>query len=175
MAESLIPKGHLEELKALLRKAPNGPVVEVGVYRGGSALALSSELRGRELHLFDTFKGIPEKTPHLDGIDVGHFSDVSLDEVKALLPFAHFHVGFFPDTLPDDLTDLSFVHIDCDQYETCKNAIEKLWPRLLPGGVMAFDDYPFQGIKKAIHDYFQVEILFTELKIAHVIKKQGVN
>lgn len=161
---SELPKENLDSLEALCNRAPLGCAVEIGVYQGGSAY----RLKNRVLHLFDTFTGIPERAD-IDMIGVGEFSDTSVDKVREFLPHAIFHVGKFPDTLTDDVKDIGFLHIDCDQYETCKSALDLLTPRMVKGGIIAFDDYPFPGIQKAIHDKFGQCVNFTDVKIPYVI------
>jgi hypothetical protein len=139
---SLIGPPALAELMRLAEAAPNGRMVEVGVYQGGSAwcLATIAEQRGVELHLFDTFTGIPCKH-HLDRHQIGEFADTSAEVVARLIPTAIMHVGIFPETLPDDLEDFGFAHIDCDQYQSVRASILCLGPRMLPKGIMVFDDY----------------------------------
>lgn len=133
----------------------------------------AAKARGFTLHLYDTFTGIPEKSD-IDGIGVGAFADVTENDVRAMIPSAIFHVGTFPNTLSDEPREIAFAHIDCDQYASCRVAIERLWPRILNGGVIAFDDYPFAGIKKAIHDYFGEGVLqFTPANIPYVRKGAG--
>jgi O-methyltransferase len=170
---SELPTNNLSSLFRLAYAAPDGDILELGVYKGGSAWFLSQALKPqRILHLYDTFTGIPHKD-QIDSISVGAFHDTDLSVLREKLPNAVFHVGIFPGTLTDDIKDLAFVHIDCDQYATCKAAIELLWPRLLTGGRIAFDDYPFEGIKKAIHEYFdpiEVPLLFSEANIPYVVK-----
>jgi O-methyltransferase len=139
---SLIGPPALAELMRLAEAAPNGRMVEVGVYQGGSAwcLATIAEQRGVELHLFDTFRGIPF-TGILDYHRAGDFADTSVEAVRQALPTAIFHVGIFPETLPNDLDQIGFAHIDCDQYRSVRDCIECLGPRMLPKGIMVFDDY----------------------------------
>jgi len=140
-----------------LAREPSGqaPIVEVGVYKGGSAwyLANAARARGCALHLFDTFTGIPFQDPE-DENYIGKFGDTSQQAVAALIPDALFHVGLFPQTMPADLTSVSFVHCDCDQYRSVKAVIEVFWPLLTPGGIMAFDDIYTTGGKRAILEVF---------------------
>lgn len=152
---SLLGNHSLDNLEALARSTPRGhPIVEVGVYKGGSAwyLAKVARERGDELHLFDTFAGMPfhdaEDTNH-----TGKFSDTSLEMVRAMLPLAIFHVGIFPHTMPD-LKSVAFVHSDCDQYRSVRAVITKLWPIIVPGGVIAFDDMDTPGGARAIKEAF---------------------
>ena len=160
---TLLPKPAITDMIALAQNAPPGEFVEIGVYQGGSAwhLARIARERGCELHLFDTFNGIPEKdeqdSPHV----VGDFSDTSLEHVKTVIPDAHFHVGVFPLTLPPDLKSLAFVHVDCDQYRCCCEAIRRLYPLLVNGGVMLFDDYSFvTGVTQAVDDWFGTAAIY---------------
>lgn len=67
-------------------KKISGDIVEVGVYKGGSAKLIREADKSKSLHLFDTFEGLPS----LSGIDnsdkfyEGQFSG-SLEDVKKYL------------------------------------------------------------------------------------------
>lgn len=53
--------------------------------------------------------------------------------------------GLFEDTVPrTDLGRVAFCHIDCDWYDPVKFCLERIAPRLTPGGLILLDDY---------HDY----------------------
>ena len=139
----------------LARRTPEGCFVEVGVYRGGSAwpLAELARERGVKLHLFDTFTGIPFHRQD-DTNRTGEFGDVSVADVQSAIPDAVFHVGIFPETLPDDLQNIAFVHCDCDQYDSVSAVIDKLWPRMVPDGIMVFDDWNTHLGRQAILERF---------------------
>lgn len=169
---SQIPPENLQGLYDLAMGTPPGHFAELGVYKGGSAWAIYHALKpGFELHLFDTFAGLPYKDD-CDPIKAGHFSDTSVELVKSILPTAVIHKGLFPDTF-EPVKDLkfSFVHIDCDVYKACHAAINLFWPIMNVGAVMAFDDYPFEGIKKAIHDFKGAKLQFTSTQVPYFIKK----
>lgn len=173
---SQLPPVNLSELAALCAQAPDGNIVELGTYKGGSAFALHSVARGRPLHLFDTFTGLPEKTEQLDIFGIGAFGDVTESNLQALkehLPNATFHVGFFPATMPAELSSIAFAHIDCDQYASCKAAIELWWPRMVPGGIMAWDDFGFTGIRRAFDEYFHNtdKLKYTDHRIPYMVKE----
>jgi cephalosporin hydroxylase len=153
---SLVSESHLSDLEELVRSTPAGhAIVEVGVYQGGSAwyLANVARDRGDDLHLFDTFTGIPVHDEN-DSHQVGDFGDTSLEAVQQAIPTANFHVGIFPATMPDTIKSVSFVHSDCDQYRSVRAVISKFWPLLVPGGVMAFDDMDTVGGARAIKEVF---------------------
>jgi hypothetical protein len=150
--DSLLGDAQEHRTAELAGTTPVGCFVEVGVYKGGSAwhLAQVASHQRRKLHLFDTFTGIPFKGS-LDVHEVGDFGDVSLDAVRRAIPSAVFHVGVFPSTVPDDMDNVAFVHCDCDQLDSVVSVIGAMVPRLVPGGIIAFDDMN-QG---AVRDYLQ--------------------
>ncbi len=152
---SCIHEGALRQTAALARETPPGAFVEVGVYKGGCAwyLAQVAEEQGRELHLFDTFSGIPFQGDG-DQHKPGDFGDTSLAEVQAAVPGAHFHVGIFPTTMPAEFPPVAFVHCDVDQVDSVRAVILHLWPRIVPGGIMAFDDMNQPAAKALIEQTF---------------------
>lgn len=150
--QSQIPALELMELRGLCASTPQGLIVEVGVYKGGSAWALSQVAYGRPLHLFDTFTGIPfQETERGDIMEVGRFNDTSAEAVQAAVPEAILHIGIFPETLPSDFTGIAFIHVDCDQHKSTYDVIQCLWPHVVPGGIMAFDDSKFDCVRTAIN------------------------
>jgi predicted O-methyltransferase YrrM len=153
--DSLISQGALLRLADLALKAPPGHFAEVGVYKGGSAWYLADAARqdGRRVLLFDTFAGIPFEAPG-DSNHTGEFGDTSAEAVQAAIPDAELFVGVFPDTLPVGLDGIAFVHSDCDQYQSVRAVIDHLWPRMVSGGIMAFDDMNTNGGRRAIEETF---------------------
>lgn len=155
---SLIDSAALDALAEMAASTPPGDFLEVGVYRGGSAMRLSdvAEKQGRVLYLCDTFRGIPERTPEIDRHEVGDFGDVVLSEVRGALPRAVFIIGDARETLAElDTGPLAFVHLDCDQYATYRACISYLLPRMVRGGVMWFDDvYALPGARQAVEEAF---------------------
>lgn len=171
---SLVPAQSLASLLKLARQAPpQGCFVEVGVYRGGTAWYLASIARaqGREIHLFDTFAGTPEASP-VDKHQVGEFADTSLDAVRAAIPDAVFHPGAFPATLPPpgEMPPIAFAHIDCDQYESVKQACIELARRGQAGTILYFDDYDhLEGARRAVDECFGSRVWLTWAGKAYVV------
>lgn len=161
---SLIPPIVLSALVLTARTTPPGPWVEVGVYNGGSALELYRARGDRPLHLFDTFEGIPFSEPDKgDQHGVGEFDGrANLPALQQAMPDAMFHAGVFPDTLPDDLRGVAFAHIDADQYKSIKDCIIHLWPRMVLGGIMWFDDFSaLAGARNAVMEHFTEDQLHS--------------
>jgi hypothetical protein len=70
------------------------------------------------------------------------------------------HPGFIPDTFSEVATvdQYSLVNIDVDLYPTNAACCEWFWPRMVPGGVLIFNDYGFfpyrKSTRKAVEEYF---------------------
>lgn len=155
---SLIGQAHLDSIKAASQKVPPGDFIEIGVYRGGSAMFLAEVARtqNRKLWLFDSFCGILERTEGLDAHQVGDFGDGDLETVRHLLPDATIVVGDVRVTLPaTDLPPIAFAHIDVDQYASTKACIERISPCMVAGGLMWFDDYGcLEGANRAVNEFY---------------------
>jgi O-methyltransferase len=145
-----------------------GDVFECGVFRGGTALleaitldANSDGRVGKKLHLFDSFRGMPDSAPGIDRIKGGDLGTTSVENVAALLknfPFAEIHAGFIPQTFSDlQVSKICWAHIDVDIYQSVHDCIDYIYPKLTPGGVMIFDDYGFPscpGARRAVDEAF---------------------
>jgi O-methyltransferase len=162
---SLISRKQLEVVKELADSTPlEGIFIEVGVYKGGSAVELMSIAKGRELWLFDTFGGMPESSD-IDYHKLGEFADCSVEEVHALVPEAKIYKGFFPETwhrLVTEQPKISFAHIDCDQYLSISECIKIFKPLMLKKGIMWFDDYGHSwlpGAQKAVDEFLPERLI----------------
>lgn len=140
----------------------DGDIAELGVYKGGISAAMALIAPEKVLHLFDTFEGMREPTfaePH----GKGDFADTSEEGVRDLFDPErppHFHRGWFPETVTDELRQrrFCFVHVDGDFYETTRDAIDFFWPRLVSRGIMVFDDWEWvscPGVKRALQEAAQ--------------------
>jgi hypothetical protein len=140
--DSLVSPALIEAACAIAAACPPGCFVEFGVYKGGSAwhFARVAEVQGRELYLYDTFRGMPFQGPW-DSHPVGDFRDTSLDAVQQAIPSARCVPGVFPESLVP-MPPVAFVHVDADQYESIAAAIRVFPPLMVSGGAMVFDDYP---------------------------------
>jgi O-methyltransferase len=144
-----------------------GNIAEVGVYKGGTAKMFSQIFAdtSKQLHLFDTFQGMPETDPVRDWHKKGDFNDTSLESVRSFIgkmPNVQFHPGFFPASakgLPDE--PIALVHIDVDIYRSVYDCCEYFYFRMTKGGVMVFDDYGFTtcpGAKSAVDEFFKEKV-----------------
>jgi O-methyltransferase len=162
---SLVDQARAQMLYQLARHAAclDGTMAEIGVFRGGTAkiLAHVADTRGRKLHLFDTFAGMPETDVKLDLLGKGDFANTSLEDVRSFLASYRapvFHQGEFPATSgPVEGDRFSLVHCDADIASSVEACCEFFYPRLVPGGVIVFDDYGFTstpGAKRVADAFF---------------------
>lgn len=159
MLRSIIAPYQLTLMQDLASQVPAGAFCEIGVFNGGSAAILYGIclIQGRELHLFDTFTGTPFYTEDVDRhrIDSEFAAPNAEENIRLALPLAKLHVGIYPNTHPAGLKDIAFIHCDCDQYLSYRAVIDVMWPLVVPGGIMLFDDYPYlAGAKKAVEESF---------------------
>ena len=83
--------------------------------------------------------------------------------------------GLFENTLPKYHGNISFAHIDCDWYESVSTCLDRIVPRLIPGGVLVLDDYDhWSGCRRAVDDFFdrrQEEFSFNHRQRLHIIRR----
>ncbi len=147
--------------------ALNGDIWECGVYRGGTAVLLAELIAATQgtspaLHLFDTFRGMPETDSKIDLHQSGDFADTSLSIVQERVHRevrVVFHEGFLPDTFMGlESSQIAFAHIDVDLYQSVLDCCKFILPRLVNGGFIVFDDYGFPscpGARKAVDEFFR--------------------
>ena len=140
-----------------------GEVWECGVYRGGSAYLLSTAIKDKEvkLRLFDTFTGIPCTGEKDNQHKIGDFHDTNIAMVRQLVKYdkTTFHEGVIPETFKGlEESKIAFCHVDVDMYDSVKACCEFVYPRLMVGGIMVFDDYDApscSGARLAVDEFFE--------------------
>ncbi|SDN00430.1 O-methyltransferase [Lentzea albidocapillata subsp. violacea] len=167
----------------LIHKVP-GAIVELGCNAGLTSVWLARIIQDlapeRELHLFDSFEGLPQP-----GVLDSYLKEgdclASIDQLKMNfdaweLPQPEVHQGWFEQTLPDGCPpEICFAYLDGDFYDSITTSLTHVYPKLAPGGVILVDDYcdldanprawdGLPGVKKACDDYFgenapQLEVL----------------
>lgn len=153
---------HYELYKSIINLP--GHVFELGVYKGASLIRLATfratleHESSRKIVGFDAFGKFPTRELSVDNdIEfVERFTDAGgdglhEDELSALLErksFSNIELvrGNVLDTLPAYLeahpeTRLSFLHLDMDVKEPTEFALECLYDRVVPNGLIVFDDY----------------------------------
>jgi O-methyltransferase len=162
----------------LLRKTADipGDIAECGVFRGASlsAMGLLVKQKGwsKKLIGLDSFEGFDDSIAHdimIGGADidvkkVGGLNTTSYEMVSdklarlGLSDSVELVKGFFKNTLGHfaDRT-FSYVHLDCDIYQSYLDTLEFFYPRMSPGGIISFDEYndpPWPGCNQAVDEFF---------------------
>jgi O-methyltransferase len=172
-----VGQGELEvvwrELSKVLDKQVPGDVVELGCYIGTTSLFIRrllderGESDARAFHVYDSFEGLPEKTAQ-DESSVGAAFKAGELEIskKALLKEFHVaglqppivHKAWFDQLTSKDLPEqIALAFLDGDFYESIKDSLTLVWPRMSQGGVVLIDDYgreALPGAERAVHDFF---------------------
>ncbi len=179
-----------------------GIIIEAGSARGGSGLVLAASRRqARSVYLYDTFEGIPPPT-EVDGQQaMRRFEDIRsgraggvrkqayygyerdlLDRVRRSfaeygMPVENSRIRLVPGLYQETLyppEQVALAHLDCDWYESVKVCLERVVPRLAPGGRIIIDDYDYwAGCKRAVDEYFadkQSGFEFVRRRRLHVIR-----
>jgi O-methyltransferase len=140
--------------------------IEIGVWRGGTAAIVGKKLllkgSNTPFYLADTFKGVVKATEKDAVYTGGEHADTSVDLVKDLLKNNYPHIKILEGIFPDDTAHLipasqqfGYCHIDVDVYQSAKEIVDWIWDRMIPGGVIVFDDYGFStctGITRYVNE-----------------------
>lgn len=176
-------------------KRVEGDYVECGVWRGGMSAAVSEVLgKKKQLHLFDSFEGLPP-AKEIDGKEAlawqkdkkspGYFDNCTADEsyaIEAMKLAKHdnyqLYKGWFDKTLPGSIRQpIGILRLDGDWYDSIIICMEHLYPKIVEGGIIVLDDYyTWDGCTKAVHDYLSgikspSRICQWHNSIAYIIKK----
>ena len=164
------------------RRRLDGALLEAGCALGGSAIVMArSKVRSTPLLVHDVYGMIPEPSLQ-DDEDIhqryreivsgrstglggdryyGYEEDLQAQVQRNLEGFGlsltgdHIQLvkGLFEDTLVGD-SPVAVAHIDCDWYQSVKTCLERIWPRLVPGGTLVIDDYyHWSGCQRAVDEF----------------------
>lgn len=164
-------QGLIQAVRYLAEHHINGAIVECGVWRGGSMMAVLHTLlrfndTDRDIYLFDTFEGMvapTEEDVSYHGksatekfeetritADSSNWCKASLADVKTNIAGCaypsnkiHFVKGRVEQTLfSQQLPEkIALLRLDTDWYESTKLGLEVLYPLLCSSGVLIIDDY----------------------------------
>lgn len=162
----------LDQLQVI--KDVDGDIVECGVSIGHGALLflLMSEYVGveRTYHGFDSFENFPDPVA-IDGstpITGKRYWASPPETVARVLKDGRIPQriiesrvrlvkGMFHHTLPEYHGRIALLHLDCDLYESYEIALTHLYDKVVPGGIIMFDEYDdsrWVGARKAIDEFF---------------------
>jgi hypothetical protein len=165
--------GLIESVKYVVNNQIPGDIVECGVWKGGSMMAVAETLKylgaaNRHLYLYDTYAGMTAPTENdVDQLNRDAATQMQqdaaiktessvwaysgLEEVKANIArtnypsnLIHFVEGDVLKTIPQTISsEIALLRLDTDWYESTKHEMEQLYPKLVSKGVLIIDDYGF--------------------------------
>lgn len=168
---------NIAAIDCVCQKNISGDIVEIGVWKGGSMLAMLLALEknnclDRTVHLYDTFEGMTPSTnadKDFKGRDANDlikedsfWSCVSgLEEVKNNISqnskypshLINYHKGDICKTqfIPDNI---SVLRLDTDWYESTKFELDNFYDKVCSGGMVIIDDYGhWKGCKQAVDEF----------------------
>ena len=144
----------------------DGDIIEVGAWRGGTGglLGKKSQLLGLNADVFlcDTFEGVAKSGDLDKHYSDGEHADTSIPVVSDLMnrlgvDRVRILKGLFPEDTGGEIEGRTFrfCHIDVDVYQSGKDTLEWVWPRMPIGGIVVFDDFGFpstRGIATLVHE-----------------------
>jgi O-methyltransferase len=179
-AETMIGLKRLDNLQfcieRVLQEGVPGDLIETGVWRGGASIFMRGALKiyGETTRLVwaaDSFQGLPKPQPgvwrHDEREHLWKYKNtlaVPLEQVRAnfqryglLDDQVRFLPGWFHNTLPTaPIERLALMRLDGDMYESTRDALSALYPRLSVGGYCIIDDYyTHSGARQAVSEYRQ--------------------
>lgn len=173
---TLVGHARLERMWSLassVRDLP-GDALEVGVWRGGVS-RLIAEASGKMIWAADTFSGVVKAGEHDTTYHGGEHADTSRSIAESILNGCDYRIleGVYPDEVRVTCP-LAFVHIDVDVHDSARDVFEQVWPLVVPGGIVVFDDCHnphTPGIKRFVDTLQGVQTLHDDAEgQAYVVK-----
>ena len=147
----------------------DGDFVEMGCYKGDTSLLLAEVIFSgshKKLFIYDSFEGLPEKGIKDEAVLGENFKAgelaVTKREVKerflrAGLPVPVIVKGWFSNLAPSDLpNEIAFAFLDGDFYESIKDSLKLVLPKMVKGGILVIHDYSnpaLPGVGKAVSEF----------------------
>jgi hypothetical protein len=161
---TLLDTARLANLWQLCRWSnPDGAIIEIGSFKGGSALHLSNSNPCRPIFVCDTFEGFGDLPidAKLDRLFLRNdFSNVEFAAVKSAWEGKGRNVtwvkGYFPESAANaNIRNISFAHIDVDLHKSTLDTLEFLHPLFIDRSIIVLDDYlrSVDGVMKAVKDF----------------------
>ena len=175
----------ISAVKYIVQSGVAGDFVECGVWRGGSVMAMAMQLQllggaDQNIWLYDTFDGMTDPTENDVEALTGAAAKTLLekqrkdrqDSVWCAVGIEEVRRNVFSTGYPSeqfrfvegDVSEtvklmapekISLLRLDTDWYESTRDELEVLYPRLQKGGVCILDDYGYwQGARRAVDEYF---------------------
>jgi O-methyltransferase len=161
----------LRELETVIMSDVKGDIVEFGCFIGTTSVPMGKRLMttDKRLHVYDSFKGLPEKTRE-DSSPIGEMfkpgelfaskKELIKNFKQAGVPLPRITKGWFSDVQQDQVPDkIAFAYLDGDYYASIKDPLSLITPHLEPGACIVVDDYmneQLPGAALAVDEWLKV-------------------
>lgn len=164
----------LRNFEHVLKQNIDGDIVELGCYVGTTSLFLRRMLDAfeqsdkRELHVYDSFAGLPDKSAQDRSVAGDQFKAGELTiSKKQLLHEFHkanirppvVHKAWFNELKPTDIPrQTAFAFLDGDFYESILDSLKLVWPVLSPHAIVTVDDFgreALPGAERAVREFLR--------------------
>lgn len=185
---TLVDKYRCYELWKLIEqsaKLNNGSIIEIGVWRGGTGALIARQAKNCRIEdrvfLCDTFTGVVKAGPNDSSYKGGEHADTTRQTVEELifrrmsLDNVEILEGIFPDQTGYLIEGLQFrfCHIDVDVYQSAKDIVDWIWDKIVPGGIVVYDDYGFKGCE-GIAKYVEEQMNLEDRLVIHNLNGHAV-
>jgi hypothetical protein len=149
-----------------------GLCLEFGVFEGESINFFSNFIKNRVWYGFDNFEGLQENW-------YGGYHGKGWFSKNGKIPVVNKNVkiikGWFKDTLPNFFKNnkekISFIHVDCDTYESTKDILNNINCNLLQNNTLIlFDEYTsYWGWKENVFKAWKEYVKDNNIKYEYVL------
>ena len=151
--QSLIWRVHTLAWAAKNALNVEGDFVECGVFKGFCSSVILKYLDfqnlARHAYLYDTFEGLPEKTSTEQERRSWDYTEYNPETIytgvrERFSNYKNVNIvrGIVPDSFAQEAPEkIAFLHIDMNSEKAEMLALEHLFDRVTPGGVIVFDDF----------------------------------
>lgn len=185
---TLVDKYRCFELWKLVEqsaKLKSGNIIEIGVWRGGTGALIAKQAKNcgimEKVYLCDTFNGVVKVGSKDTSYKGGEHDDTSSKIVEELvhnimhLDNVDILEGIFPDQTGHQVENLKFrlCHIDVDVYQSAKDIDSWIWEKMIPGGIIVYDDYGSSSTD-GITQFVEEQMNLTDRLIIHNLNGHAI-
>ncbi len=131
-----------------------GDFLDIGLCNGGTTLIIAKAMKMRKLKATLYLAGVSTGKPKTETQSDGH-TDAPEECVQDILNQNRIKnmvllQGLFPSEAADKISGklFRFCHVNSDTSQSTKEVFEWIWPRLVPGGIVIFNDYGTRGCEE---------------------------
>lgn len=160
----------LNSLQSVIEKDTTGDIIEMGCYVGTTSLFISRLLNAmksnKEFHVYDSFEGLPEKSPKDSSPAGEQFIAGELKASKKLfienykkagLNLPTIHKSWFNNLEDSNIPEnIAFAFLDGDYYDSIQTCLKLIDKKLSKNSVVIVDDYQNEalpGARKAVDEW----------------------